>query len=102
MRDGVIVTAAPEERFCRKKNYVGYPKQAIDYCLQKENTNGEHLNRVAYTTCSSPPIIIKAKTTTQFSLRDYMDYYGEKYYGRKLKGENVSEYLRWLNTDKKI
>ena len=25
-------------------------------------------------------LITKAKTSTQFSLRDYMDYYGEKYF----------------------
>ena len=26
-----------------------------------------------------------------------MDYYGEKYYGRKINGEDVSDYLRWLD-----
>lgn len=35
MRNGEIVTAALEERFCRQKNHVGCPKLAIDYCLQK-------------------------------------------------------------------
>ena len=91
MRNGVIVTAALEERFCRKKNYVGYPKQAIDYCLKKEGISGNQLDRIACTTIDNRGLIIKAKTTTQFSLRDFMDYYGEKYYGRKLLGEDCND-----------
>ncbi len=98
MRNGVIVSAALEERFSRKKNYVGYPKKAIDYCLKKEGVRGDQLHRIAYTTTSIPGFMVKAKTSTNFSLRDYMDYYGERYYGRKLRGEDCSEYLRWLNT----
>lgn len=102
MRDGVIVTAALEERFCRKKNYVGYPKQAIDYCLKKEGITGDQIERIACTTVDNPGLIIKSKTSTQFSLRDYIDYYGEKYYARKFRGEDCSDYLRWLNTDEKF
>lgn len=102
MCNGVIVTAALEERFCRKKNYVGYPKQAIDYCLRKEGISGSQLDRIACTTIDNPGLIIKAKTSTQFSLRDYIDYYGEKYYARKFRGEDCSDYLRWLNKDEKF
>ena len=103
MRNGVIVTAALEERFCRKKNYVGYPKQAIDYCLLKEGVRGNQLARVAYTTISiGPSIFVKAKTSTQFSLRDYIDYYGDKFYRRKLRGEDCIDYLHWLNSAEKF
>jgi carbamoyltransferase len=98
MRDGVITTAALEERFCRKKNYVGYPKQAIDYCLRAEGLRGADFERIAYTTTNFQGLFIKAKTSTQFSLRDYMDYHGERYFSRKLRGENTDDYLRWLNT----
>ncbi len=103
MRNGRIATAALEERFCRKKNYVGYPKQAIDYCLRKENVSGSQLSRVAYTTLSyGASIFIKAKTFTQFSLQDYIDYYGDKYYGRKMRGENCIDYLHWLDKAEKF
>ncbi len=99
MRDGMISTAALEERFCRKKNYVGYPWQAIQYCLGKEGVSGKDLSKVAYTTVSiGPSIIIKSKTSTQFSLRDYMDYYGDRYYRRRICEESVLDYYRWLNT----
>jgi carbamoyltransferase len=102
MRNGVIVTAALEERFCRKKNYVGYPKQAIDYCLRKEGVSGVGLDSIACTTIDNPGLIIKARTSTQFTLRDYIDYYGEKYYRRKLRGDDCSDYLRWLNSEEKF
>lgn len=103
MRDGVIVTAALEERFCRKKNYVGYPYQAIEYCLKKEGVSGSDLSRVAYTTVAvGPSIFIKSKTSTQFSIRDYINYYGEGYYKRRMRGESVLDYLQWLNTDPKF
>jgi carbamoyltransferase len=102
MRNGEIVAAALEERFCRKKNYVGYPKQAIDYCLGKIGVSGDNIARVAYTTIDNPGLFIKAQTTTQFSLRDYIDYFGDRYYRKRMQGENCLDYLRWLNTDPKF
>jgi carbamoyltransferase len=103
MRNGAIATGALEERFCRKKNYIGYPWQAIDYCLKKEGVSGKDLTRVAYTTVSiGASVFLKAKTSTQFSLRDYIDYYGERYYKRRMRGESVLDYLQWLNTAEKF
>jgi carbamoyltransferase len=96
MRDGKIIVAACEERFCREKNYIGYPKQSIDYCLKKAGIRGDQLDRVAYTGIDNPGLLVKAKTNTKFSLRDYRDYYGEKYYQRKFKGEDCSDYFLWL------
>ena len=103
MRDGTITTAVLEERFTKKKNYVGYPWQAIEYCLQKEGVSGKDLNRVAYTTMSyGGSVFLKAKTSTQFSISDYIDYYGEKYYRKRLEGLNCLDYLQWLNTAEKF
>lgn len=103
MRNGVVVTAALEERFCRKKNYVGYPFHAIEYCLRKEGVAGHELSHVAYTTVSiGASVFLKAKTSTQFSIRDYIDYYGERYYKRRMRGESVLDYLQWLNLDAKF
>jgi carbamoyltransferase len=34
LRDGIIIAAAQEERFTRKKHYAGFPSQAVRYCLQ--------------------------------------------------------------------
>ncbi len=35
VRDGVIVAAAQEERFSRRKHDAGYPRHAIEYCLRE-------------------------------------------------------------------
>lgn len=103
MCDGAIVVAALEERFRRKKNYVGFPKRSIDYCLAKVGISGAMLHRVAYTTTTyGASILIKAKTITQFTIRDYMDYYGERFYGRRMRGEDCLDYLGWLNCDPKF
>ena len=103
MCNGVIVSAALEERFCRKKNYVGYPLQSIEYCLKKVGVSGKELSRVAYTTVAvGPSIFIKSKTSTQFSIRDYINYFGEGYYKRRIRGESILDYLQWLNNDAKF
>ena len=98
MRDGVVVSAALEERFSRTKNVVGYPHRAIDYILKKEGVTGADLERIACTTVDRSGLMIKAQTSTNFTLSDYSDYYGERYFGRVVRGEDATDYLRWLNT----
>jgi carbamoyltransferase len=34
LRDGVLVAAAEEERFCRVKHWAGFPTEAIRWCLR--------------------------------------------------------------------
>ena len=102
IKDGEIIVAVCEERSRRKKNYIGYPKNAIDYCLHKAGITSAQLNRVAYTTVDNSGILVKAKTNTEFSLQDYRDYYGERFYKRRLRGEDTSDYLRWLRDDPKF
>lgn len=49
VRDGVIVAAAQEERFTRKKHDPGFPRHAIDYCLREaELPGGSKLDLVAF------------------------------------------------------
>jgi carbamoyltransferase len=99
MRNGTIVSAVCEERSTRKKNFVGYPKNAIDYCLAKSGIGASELSRVAYTTIENPGILIKAQTSTEFTLQDYRDYYGDKYYRKVLNNLDTFDYLRWLRDD---
>ena len=103
MRDGVILVAAVEERFTRTKNYVGYPYHSIEYCMKSAGISGADIYRVGYTTVNiGSSVFIKARTSTAFSLKDYREYYGDKYYRRRLEGESVLGYLQWLDTDKKF
>ena len=103
MRNGVVLTAVLEERFVRQKNYVGYPWQSVEYCLNKENISASDLNRVAFTSNDlGASVFLKARTSTQFSIRDYCDYYGDRYFKRKMNGESILEYFQWLDRDPKF
>ena len=102
MQDGKIVVAVCEERSQRKKNYAGYPKNAVDYCLAKAGITGKQLKRIAYTTIDNPGILVKSRLTTRFTLQDFRDYYGNSYYKRRLRGEDCLDYLQWLRDDPKF
>lgn len=94
--DGKIITAVCEERSRRKKNYIGYPKNAVEYCLNNAKITPDKLSRIAYTTIENIGILVKAKTNTEFSLQDYRDYYGDRFYKRRMSGEDYTDYLKWL------
>ena len=49
VRDGIILAAAQEERFTRKKHDAGFPRHAIDYCLREAALSGsQQLDLVAF------------------------------------------------------
>jgi carbamoyltransferase len=48
IRDGVIVAAASEERFSRKKNDSAFPRAAILYCLREAGVSGAEIDNVAF------------------------------------------------------
>lgn len=47
-RDGMIIAAAQEERFTRKKHDLNIPFHAIDYCVKEAGTSVEDLDCVVY------------------------------------------------------
>jgi carbamoyltransferase len=49
VRDGIIIAAAQEERFTRKKHDAGFPRHAIEYCLREGGiAEGKGLDLVAF------------------------------------------------------
>jgi carbamoyltransferase len=48
VRNGVIVAAAQEERFTRKKHDPGFPRQAVNFCLQEAGLRIADLTCVAF------------------------------------------------------
>jgi carbamoyltransferase len=48
VEDGVIVAAAQEERFTRKKHDARFPTNAIDYCLKRAGVGLEGIDRVVF------------------------------------------------------
>ncbi len=48
LRDGVLVAAAEEERFSRKKHDAGYPQQAVQFCLAHDGIDARDLDFVVF------------------------------------------------------
>ncbi len=48
LRDGTVVAAAQEERFTRKKHDAGFPRHAIQYCLDEGGISPLQVDYVAF------------------------------------------------------
>ena len=48
LEDGVLIAAAEEERFTRKKHDYDFPQNAIDFCLRQGGITGKDIDYVAY------------------------------------------------------
>ena len=48
VRDGVIIAAAQEERFTRKKHDAAFPKNAVEYCLSEAGVSLSAVDAVAF------------------------------------------------------
>jgi carbamoyltransferase len=100
MIDGEIVIAAQEERFTKVKNFCGYPKQSIDYCLEYLNVKNKKVDKVAFSTVNLVGFWFAYPIQHYFKMADYHLHYGKGYYGRKLRGEDVSDYYDELVSNK--
>ncbi|MBA3467788.1 MAG: hypothetical protein H0T21_10290, partial [Gemmatimonadaceae bacterium] len=48
VEDGVVVAAAQEERFTRKKHDAGFPRRAMEYCLAQGGTSLDAVDNVVF------------------------------------------------------
>ncbi len=48
LKDGEIIFAAQEERFTRKKQDEGFPREAIKHCLEKSNLTINDIDYIAF------------------------------------------------------
>ncbi len=103
MVDGEIKLAIQEERIVRKKNFTGYPKKSIEFCIDFLEKNKIKADYAVLTTKFLPAFSYKIPLNHFFSIKDYQDFYGEKFYKKKLKNENVDNYIKNLikNNEKK-
>jgi carbamoyltransferase len=100
MMDGKIIIAAQEERFTKVKNYCGYPKQSIDYCLSYLKKNNQTVDKVAFSTVDLVGFWFAYPIQHYFKMKDYHRHYGDGFYGRKLKKEDVTDYYNELVSNK--
>jgi len=48
LHDGVIVAAAQEERFTRKKHDADFPHHAIKYCIREAGISAEDITNIVF------------------------------------------------------
>ncbi len=48
VRDGEVIAAAQEERFCRQKHHAGFPIRAIQYCLREAEITLDQLDHIVF------------------------------------------------------
>jgi len=48
IKDGIVIAAAEEERFTRKKHDVSFPINAINYCLKEGNIDIKQVNYIGF------------------------------------------------------
>jgi len=48
LRDGILVAAAEEERFSRRKHDSDFPEKAIDFCLRQAGISVEEIDAVVF------------------------------------------------------
>ncbi len=101
MINGEIIIAVQEERFTNIKNFTGYPKKSVDFCLKYLKKKGLKADIAAFSTIYNPPISYKVPISHFFSIKDYDDFYGDEFYSKKIKNKNVDIYLKKHLKDKR-
>ena len=101
MIDGEIIFAVQEERFINFKNFNGYPKKSIDYCIKYVKNKNLKIDIAGFAQSKLPIFPVKYPIEHFYSIEDYHNYYGPSYYSKKFKGENTSSYIKKLIKDKR-
>ena len=101
MVENEIVACFQEERLTNKKSFFGYPKKSIDCCLNYANDLNTVIKKAVFTTKQLPLFALKFPIGHFFNIEDFINFYGENYYGKKLSGLSTKNYLNYLEKDKR-
>jgi carbamoyltransferase len=102
MCEGKIVYVGQEERFKRFKNITGFPHRALQYGFEKLRISASNIEKVGFSTISDDPLFMKASKFQNFSIRDFHDYYGDKFWKQVFAGKDTYAYDKWVRDDKKF
>ena len=101
MYKGEILLCIQEERLTNKKNFFGYPKKSIDYCINFAKKKSFKIDKVVFTTQKLPIFNLKYPVSHYFTIKDFHDYFGDKYYGKKINKLSIKNYINNLKKDKR-
>jgi len=117
LRDGVIVAAASEERFTRKKADEGFPARAVEFCLKQAGITADDLEFVVFydkpllkferiletylgvapkgfgSFLKAAPAWLKEKLYMEDQLRAPLDYSGEMLYAEHHESHAASAFF---------
>ncbi len=89
--DGEIVCAVQEERFTKRKNETGFPKNALKYLLDKYELTNQDIDLVAMSTIERTDINnFQYPIDAVFSVENYIDLM-EYYWKPKLSGKEYTK-----------
>ncbi len=101
MINGTIKIAIQEERFNKIKNFTGYPKRSIDFCLNYAKKNNLSIDHAAFSSTKNSIFPFKFPIEHFYNIDDWFDHYGDKFYSKKLSKGNIKKYLNKINKDKR-
>lgn len=88
-KEGRIVACISEERFTKRKNYDGYPKEAIEFCLRYGNVDPSELDHVAFASNNIDPNYIVTHQECDRTVKDWVremhEYWHPIFYGGRKK-----------------
>jgi len=92
LKDGEIIACVSEERFNGVKNYIGYPKKSIEWCLDFAKITPRDLAIVAFPSTFGAPIFVSDETKKTVSIILLAFFYQIAGRVRKLWGKLVFLY----------
>jgi len=95
MVNGTIVCAVQEERFTGVKNWTGYPKQSIDFCINYAKKRKLVIDKAGFATINNHAFGHKYPIQHYFNVEDYHRFY-TLYYSK-----HRNEYRRKYLNDKR-
>ena len=102
MVNGKIVHALQEERFTNQKNFTGFPEKSLRYLAEYINTKSLIIDEASFSTTKTGIFEFKYQINHYFSVQDFDEYYGEKFYSKKIKGQSVQSYINNLDKNSRL
>ncbi len=102
MVNGKIVHALQEERFTNQKNFMGFPEKSLRYLAEYVNTKSLIIDEASFSTIKMGVFEFKYQINHYFSVKDFHEYYGEKFYNKKIKGQSVQSYINNLDKNNRL
>ena len=102
MVNGTITAAVQEERFNKIKNFIGYPKKSIEFCLAYAKKNKLNINEAGFSSIKNIVFPFKYSLDNCFSIKDWMDYYGQDFYSKNKKINKVKSIFQKFKKKEKL